>query len=518
MSNRFKEFALNHLGDFILPRIYRHHVETLRNSQLRQEQVFQQLKQRLAGTLLAQEIQINRYSTFKEFIRHFPAQPYAFYEPYVKRVMEGEPNVMYRDATEYFLVTSGTSGFNNKIIPCNSSLRKVIAKTQQKALATIFPECRGLVLTSDRFAYGSRSNAETIRGIPKDYISGIVPFLIPKMLREYVVPSSETQKEPDWTSKVRRMAQETRHRDIRGIFGLPAYLLHVLSDLVKEWRISSLREIWPNLELCAYSGTSVHPYRHSLNQLAGVNLKFFGAYVSTESPLGFEMPALTDQPEHMCFLPDLVLYSFQDLNGKNSTPLTLDELKIGGTYLVNLGTPNGIVHYSIRDYIRVSQTTPFVQFELMGRYGAAMNVAAEKVSEIEIEKAVNVLQKILSIQIQHYFVFPSEEASDRPAYEWIFATDTSLPSESLSEQIDKALMCISADYKEARQQTNVLAPPIVRTIPSHCTQNLADRLQGSGQFKLPHAFLDKQAFLTFSKTYLDSKNHMIIDRLRPHST
>ena len=131
-----------------------------------------------------------------------------------------------------------------------------------------------------------------------------------------------------------------------------------------------------------------------------------------------------------------------------------------------------------------------------------MNVAAEKVSEIEIEKAVNVLQTLLPIQIQHYFVYPSEDAPDRPAYEWIFATNTTLSAESLSEQIDKALMCISADYKEARQQTNVLGPPIVRTLPSHCIQDYAARLQGSGQFKLPHAFPDKQAFRSFCETHL----------------
>jgi len=111
----------------------------------------------------------------------------------------------------------------------------------------------------------------------------------------------------------------------------------------------------------------VQSFRHSLDRLAGRPLQYFGTYVSTESPLGFEIPGHASDPARMAFLPDHVLYSFTELNGTGAPPLALDELKEGGEYLLNLGTPNGILHYAIHDWIKVARTKPFVQFELPRR-------------------------------------------------------------------------------------------------------------------------------------------------------
>jgi hypothetical protein len=493
-----KRRVLNWAASVALPPIRRRHLDALAHPRAEQERLFRSFRRQLAGTSLAKDVRLDRYGSFGEFLRNFPAMPYDFYAPYVQRAMGGERRAMYRDATDSFLVTSGTSGYNNKIIPCNDALLRTFVQTQRKAFAFILPGCRDMAPTSDRFAYGARSGAADAAGVPVDYVSGRVPFMIPRPLREYVFPDAPTLSELNWETKLRLMAQEAQRRDVRGIFGLPAYLLHVLREIAAVLGLSTLKEIWPNLELCVYSGTPVNSYRQSLNLLAGTELRYFGAYVATESPMGFEMPADGPGPSRMAFIPDLVLYSFHDLNGSGSVALALNELQVGGEYLVNLGTPNGIVHYAIRDWVKIVQTRPFVQFELMGRYDSVLNAAAEKVSETQIEQAVQRLQAFLNLSLADYFVFPSQDADGTPRYEWTFAVQTLHSPTTMAATIDLALMEISADYKETRFASKVLAPPVAQIVaPGRDRQRHARRLQGAGQFKPRHAFRNRAEFLAF---------------------
>ncbi|NCD34891.1 MAG: hypothetical protein EOL87_15925 [Spartobacteria bacterium] len=501
-----KKTVLNGIGDIYLRKVYQQQVRTLHQSRPVQDKLFKTFQRQLAGTALANEIHLQNYTSYKEFLAGFPPQPYAFYEPFVQRVLNGEPRVMYNDPVEYYFITSGTSGYNRKIIPCNSLLRSVITRYQQKVLSAAIIECRGLKLTSDRFAYGSKTQHDYISGIPRDYISGILPSLIPKPLRTYVVPSLDALAETSREAKIDRIIQESRHRDIRLISGLPVYMLQILKDMVEKLAITNLKEIWPNLEMCVYSGTPLYQYKKSLNQVAGVELNYLGGYVTTESPVGMEMPGLTKQRGYMVFAPDLILYSFQELNGKEKVALAIDELRVGGEYLVNFGTPNGMTHYAVHDYIKVHEVHPYVQFELQGRCGSAMNIAAEKVSELDIAKAVQLLQERIPVKIEHHFVHPSENNA-QPAYKWLFATDTRIPDETLAEHIDQSLMTISSDYREARIDALVLAPPMVQCIPEAEIRQLYAQRQGKGQFKMKTAFTSEQAFRSFYETHL-SGNHL----------
>jgi len=495
-----KRHALNGAGHIVLGPLARAHLRSLACAGERQECLFRTLRDRLANTAAGRDLRLEKYATYKKFIRHVPPQGYAFFEGYVKRVMDGEPNVLYGDPTEFFLMTSGTSGFNRKIIPCNKALQMTLERTQRLALATLISEGGGLTLASDRFAYGTRSNRENVNGIPKDYISGIIPHLVPRVLREYIVPTESALEISDGAAKVRRIAHETRQRDVRGIFGVPAHLLHVLRDVMAEWGVGCLREVWPNLATCVYSGTSVQSFRHSLDRLAGRPLQYFGTYVSTESPLGFEIPGHAPDPARMAFLPDHVLYSFTELNGAGTPPLTLDELKEGGEYLVNLGTPNGILHYAIHDWIKVARTKPFVQFELMGRIDAVLNAATEKTSDAQLACAVRLLQERLDLPIAHYFVHPSEDDEGTPRYAWTFAAEAVPDPAALARVIDETLMDASADYREARLDAGTLAAPVVRVIPTAAIRgHFRHRMNGPGQYKMRHAFRSVDAFRAYAE-------------------
>ena len=495
---KLKRAALNAAGKPALRALARAHLRTLCAGEACQERLFRELRDRLSGTAAGRDARLDRHATHKEFIRRHPARGYEHYEGYVKRIMEGEGNVLYGDRTEFFLATSGTSGHNSKIVPCNEAQRRLFERCQRRALATLMGAGGGLTLASDRFAYGTRAGSETVNGIPKDYVSGIVPHLVPRPLREYVVPTAEALGERDWGAKAKKIAAEARGRDVRGIFGVPAHLLHVLRAVASEWGEASLREAWPRLGTCVYSGTSVQPFRRSLDRLAGKELSYFGVYVATEGPLGFEIPGEGRGEARMAFLPDMVLYSFEDLNGGRGTPLALDELREGGEYAVNLGMPNGILHYAIRDWIKVGRTRPFVQFELMGRIDAALNAATEKTSEAQLARAVHLLQERLDARVEQFFAHPGEDETGAPRYEWTFAAEGGGGAEEMAAAIDEALMEVSADYREARLEARALERPAARIVPAALArEHFGRRANGPGQFKMRHAFAGAEEFRAY---------------------
>lgn len=518
MRSQLKRTALHGAGLIALGVIARAHRRSLVDASVAQERLFRQWRDRLAGTALGRDIRLDRYATHKEFIRRFPPRDYTFYESYVQRIMAGESNVLYGDATEFLLMTSGTSGFNHKIIPCNTAHRILIEQCQRLGLATLIGQSRGLSLSSDRFAYGTRSGGERVNGVRKDYISGLFPHLLPRILRDYVLPTEAALSIRDWGAKVKRIAAETRGRDVRGIFGVPAHLLHVLRDVLHEWGAGCLRDVWPHLEMCVYSGTSVQSFRHSLNRLAGGELNYFGAYVSTESPLGFEMPGPAHDPARMAFIPELVLYSFTDLNDARGMALGLNELQDGGEYRVNFGTPNGILHCAIHDWIKVAKTKPFVQCELMGRIDAVLNAATEKTSESHLAHAVHSLQERFDVHVAHYFVHLSENRDGSPCYAWTFFAETALDATALARGIDEAIMEVAADYREARLDARTLAAPMVRVVPVEAMLAvMGARLNDPGQFKMRHAFGSAEALHAYCiEQGLDATQ--ILNTLEPEAT
>lgn len=489
--------ALNAAGKVYLNTVYKKGLDSLRNSQRDQERLFKIFKQNMHGTALGNDIGLEKYSNYKDFINNFDAKNYDYYEPYVNRIVAGEQNIMYKGKTEYLFVTSGTSGFNNKVIPCDSNMKESIVKFQKKVLATILQVSDNMALTSDRFMYGSRPDFERVNGIPKGYISGVMSALTPGYLKESVVPTIDALGETCWETKVNSIIKEARDKDIRAVAGVPAYLVHVFKDIIEKLQIKNMREIWPNLDVCLYSGTPVVQYQSILNKLTGADLKYVGAYISTESPMGFEVYNVANGSAQLCFVPDLILYSFKDLNSTSSELLTIDELKEGGEYLVNIGTPNGLIHYAMNDYIKVTAVSPYLQFEVQGRYGSAMNVAAEKVSLSQISKAVDILQDTSKTMVEHYFVYPSEDSANQPCYEWVFATNDETDLNVLSTFIDDALMQVSEDYKEARLDENLLGKPIVKVVSPLLTRNYFEKKQSVGQFKMKTAFKNKHEFDLF---------------------
>ncbi|MBE6058978.1 MAG: GH3 auxin-responsive promoter family protein, partial [Clostridium sulfidigenes] len=67
---------------------------------------------------------INSIDVFKE---HVPLTQYDYYENYIRRMSDGEKNILISEDVEYFGHTSGTTG-KQKLIPSTKTSRKLASK------------------------------------------------------------------------------------------------------------------------------------------------------------------------------------------------------------------------------------------------------------------------------------------------------------------------------------------------------------------------------------------------------
>lgn len=464
----------------------------LQDAATTQEQLFQKIKANLRGTKIYNDLRMENVSSYTDYVRNVPLCGYTDYLPYVEAAIAKEPKILFNDPIKLLVATSGTTGFNNKLIPYNQAMIDVVRNFHCKVLYFVLQNSLNFPLSAKVLLYGAKSNLEPVNSLRKEYISGILGEEPSFSTKRLIVPSPSVIAIENFSQKVEAIYQECRNQDIWIIGGVPSYLINVLRTLLEISGKQNLLELWPNLQLCLYSGTSISIYEHSLNVIAGKKLLYAGTYIASEAPLGIEVPS-----QNGCqFIPNLdeILYSFCDVDHP-SIPLSVSQLEVGGEYLLNTGSPNGFLQYEMKDYVKITSLSPFLTFSIQGRHGTALNIATEKVSHEELNQTIYSLQRELSIAIEHYFVYPVSPANDKPHYEWVLALDRNddLIIEEISERLDLLLCEHSLDYDYARKAGHI-NPCKIKTILPQLVEEYFKQNRHRGQFKMKSIFKDSNEF------------------------
>jgi hypothetical protein len=253
-----------------------------------------------------------------------------------------------------------------------------------------------------------------------------------------------------------------------------------------------------------YSGTHIENYRQRLNQLAGIELHFIGGYIATEAPMGWNVE---DKGEFEFNLASM-LFSFTDLDCQLGGTLGIHELEVGGRYKVNIGTPNGLLQYAMKDVVRITSVEPRVRFEIVGREDTAINVAMEKVSHNAINKVLEQVQKDLDRTIDHFFLCPGVSDNGAPCYEWTFVMDDNqlMESAAIALMVDGHLQSQSDDYKECRLDGGTIGSPRVNFLPRAITQDYFRLFQEKGQLKMKSILPNKASLVDLIRQV--SPNHL----------
>ena len=467
-----------------------------------QEKLFQKFKSRLKGTRIYNDMHLEMITGYRDYVNQVPVYEYDFYAPYVDMICAGHEDILFKGKPVYFGLSSGTSGKDSKRVPYNEDMINVFLNGQRQVASRLcFLETDLNVLNADRLAFGSSPKVYEENGIPFGYISGILSTRTPKMLKEQTYPSDEVLAVSDWNRKIDMLIEEALSKDIQIVSGIPTYIISIFEAVLEKTGKKYIREIWPNLQLFVYAATPIKQYKERIDNLIGRTIQYYGLYAATEAPIGLPYSSF-DITQRYLLNPDL-LYSFTSVENPADVR-GIHNLKLGEPYSLNIGTPNGFVHYAMKDTIMFTEHNGHLVFEFVGRKSVAMNMAAEKVSETQILDTVIRLKNELNQDIKHFFVSPGSK-NNKPAYCWtLFMNLEDQPNaEIISEKVDQILREINPDYNDCRE-VNVIEKPYVNLMNASSLHGYFERNRDKGQFKMKTTFNTQAEFDEFmNKNFME---------------
>jgi hypothetical protein len=86
----------------------------------------------------------------------------------------------------------------------------------------------------------------------------------------------------DWEVKIEKLAQSTINEVVTSISGVPTWTLVLIKRILEITGKSTLKEVWPDLELYLHGGVSFTPYREQFQKLIGSGVNYLEMYNASE--------------------------------------------------------------------------------------------------------------------------------------------------------------------------------------------------------------------------------------------
>ena len=471
--------------------------------------------------------------TVEDFRRRMPVLDWDTFEPYAKRMENGEENLLFAGRPRHFVATSGTTG-RIKLLPESAAgiLSKSIASRLRTAsLVQMLPEIleSGYFIPLANFYQESRTPA----GIPIGFASGqSLAGTPPEMLRRLAHPAEILDASDPETLNYLAMRFSIAKPLVRLIVGNNPARMTALFELANRRREQLLddlergtlaadlvlspelrarlesqlapdprraldlrqkaatrgrlepRDYWPELKLVScWLGGTIGRYLDGLKPWLPDGIRFRDCgYGASEGKFNVPLKeGLSAGPLHLqgCF--------FEFLPSENSEPLLAHELEDGREYGLVVTTYSGLYRYDLHDLVRVegfTRRTPNIRF--VGKSREIANLASEKLSGSFIAELVQKSLSARRLPWTHFSMVP--EGSERRYVFCIERAGPNAPDADWLESIDQDLAREAETYRILRGQNMILPPRLLLMKSGWMDHLVAARLaQGAkaSQIKLP---------------------------------
>ncbi|MFV8259004.1 GH3 family domain-containing protein [Bdellovibrio bacteriovorus] len=468
----------------------------------KQEKNFASLKRSMTGTRIYKDLRLSHIHSYEEFVNHVPVFGYDEYAPYVDMIAAGHKDILFKDKADYFGLSSGTSGKDSKRVPYNERMIRMFIKSQKRIaskLSTLEPNLN--LLKAGRLTFGSDPYLYSQNGFKFGYISGILSTRVPKALAKNTFPCREVLAISNWDKKIEMLVNESIQQDIQVVSGIPTYIISIFEAVLQKTGKTHINEIWPNLKVFVYAATPIKQYQERIDRLVGHELNYYGVYAATEAAIGLPYEKYENGRQRYFLNPDLI-YSFTPVNGPKKN-VGLHQIEMGVAYYLNVGTPNGMIHYCMKDVVSFDLNNGDLVFEFVGRKSTGMNLAAEKVSDDEILDCYLNTKNSHNVDLRHFFLSPVLN-NGKAAYLWtLFVPEkANIDVEALAATLDQQMQKLNGDYHDCRE-VGVLGPAQVQIMNADYLQAYFEKNRSRGQFKMKTTFETAEEYLSFIRNNLE---------------
>jgi hypothetical protein len=460
-----------------------------------QEKTFHRLIDQAKDTVFGREHNFGQINTYADFKKHIPIRDYEELSPYIKRVADGEENVLWPGKPTYLTKTSGTTS-GVKYIPISKESMPEHIKAARNALLSYIHETGKADFLDGKliFLQGSPVLAEKA-GIPTGRLSGIVAHHVPAYLQKNRLPSYEVNCIEDWEEKVNAIVKETVKQDMRLISGIPPWCQMYFDRLSVVSGGKKIKDIFPNFKLFVYGGVNFEPYRARMQESIGFAIDSIETYPASEGFIAFQD---SQKEKGLLLLVDSgIFYEFiptDEYFNENPTRISLEDIELDKNYALILNTNAGLWGYSLGDTIKFISKNPY-KILVTGRIKHYISAFGEHVIGEEVEQALLSVANEEGVDIIEFTVAPqvNPPQGELPYHEW-FIEFGSAPKDmqAFAFKVDKALQAKNIYYFDLIDG-NILQPLIIQSLQKDSFINYM-RSQGKlgGQNKVPRLANDRK--------------------------
>jgi GH3 auxin-responsive promoter len=456
-----------------------------------QREVLQDLVTAAQYTEFGKKYNFEKLFTLKEFKKNVPIHEYDDMKPYILRMMNGEENILWNTPVNWFAKSSGTTSDKSKFIPISEeSLQDNHFKASKDLLSNYYKNFPSSdLLTGKGLVVGGSHQISKINDdIQYGDLSAVLMQNSPFWGQWIRTPELSVALLDEWEHKIEKLAQVTAEENVTSLAGVPTWTLLLLKRILEIKGKTTIKEVWPNLELYINGGVSFVPYKEQFNKIIGEKINYLEIYNASEGFIAGQVSP--DDDGMLLFTEHGIFYEFMPVEeyGKEK-PMTvgLKDVEMGKNYAVVISTTGGLWRYLIGDTIQFSSLNPY-NIKVSGRLKHYMNAFGEEVIVDNSDKAIAFAAEKTHAIVNDYTAAPVYFTDNsNGAHEWLVEFEKE-PDDfnNFIAELDGNLKNINSDYEAKRHKNIALRMPIVHMLPRGTfTEWLRSKGKLGGQHKVP---------------------------------
>ena len=193
----------------------------------------------------------NTIHSYNDFCR-IPVQTYDSLKADIKRMLNGESNIIWPTPVKWFAKSSGTTSDKSKFLPVTSEVLKkthyqggfdTVALYLRNNPQSRFFQGKGLILG------GSHSPSPLNKDIHCGDLSAVLLQNLNPLVETIRVPEKKIILMDEWESKIKSIVENTYNKNVTNISGVPSWMLVLIKAVMKKTGAEYLTDVWPNLEV-----------------------------------------------------------------------------------------------------------------------------------------------------------------------------------------------------------------------------------------------------------------------------
>ncbi len=384
-----------------------------------QAKVFREIIEAAKNTQFGQDHNFENINSFEDFAAKVPVRDYEELKPYVEKMLNGQPDVLWSGRPLYYAKTSGTTS-GAKYIPLTKESMPTHINAARNAILCYIAETGNSAFVDGKmiFLQGSPELHEK-NGVKLGRLSGIVAHYVPGYLQKNRMPSWETNCIDDWETKVDAVVEETRNENMTVISGIPSWV-QMYFERLKEKTGQNVGDLFKNFQLFIYGGVNFEPYRARFENLIGRKVDSIELYPASEGFFAFQDKQ--DEKGMLLQLDSGMFYEFikaGEFFDENPRRLTIGEVETGVNYVMIVSSNAGLWAYNVGDTVQFTSTAPY-RLIVSGRIKHYISAFGEHVIAKEVEEAMQKAVSETGARINEFTVAPqiTPEGEELPYHEW----------------------------------------------------------------------------------------------------